>query len=162
MAKILSIITENNDDKGILRKKSKRITKITDYIKELANNMFVTMKESGGVGLAAPQVGVNKRIITFDCTEITGNDKDYGTLVNPKILSTQGLVEYDWEGCLSVPDYEANVKRAKEITVEFIDIKDGKKYIKSYGGIPARIIQHEIDHLEGFLLTDFALDLKAI
>ncbi|MBU5314173.1 peptide deformylase [Tissierella carlieri] len=130
----------------ILRKKSKEITEITDRIKILLDDMIETMNEAEGVGLAAPQVGVLRRVVVIDVGE--GPIK----LINPVILETQGEV-IDIEGCLSVPNRSGTVNRPEWVKIKYIDI-DGKEKTLEGRGLLARAICHEIDHLEGILYTD--------
>ncbi|MDU5083139.1 peptide deformylase [uncultured Tissierella sp.] len=130
----------------ILRKKSKEITEITDRIKILLDDMIETMNEAEGVGLAAPQVGVLRRVVVIDVGE--GPIK----LINPVILETQGEV-IDIEGCLSVPNRSGTVNRPEWVKIRYIDI-DGKEKTLEGRGLLARAICHEIDHLEGILYTD--------
>jgi peptide deformylase len=155
MSKLLTIITNPNP---LLRKKSKIITADdlkTNELQELVLNMEKTMKERDGVGLAAPQVGKNIRIIVV-------NTKD-GVLamVNPKILKKSLLKEFGEEGCLSVPGIFGQVKRHKKLTCSYLD-KNGTKKTVNAEGLFARVIQHEIDHLDGILFIDKAKDLEEI
>lgn len=130
----------------ILRKKSKEITEITDRIKILLDDMIETMNEAEGVGLAAPQVGVLRRVVVIDVGE--GPIK----LINPVILEMQGE-EIDIEGCLSVPGRSGTVSRPAWVKIKYKDV-DGKGKILEGRGLLARAICHEIDHLEGILYTD--------
>jgi peptide deformylase len=117
--------------------------------------MKETMLKKDGVGLAAPQIGKNKRIITV-------NTKDgVIAMINPRILNKSFLKEWDEEGCLSVPGIYGKVKRSKKLKCEFFDM-DKKKNIISAQGFFARIIQHEIDHLDGILFIDKAKDTRNI
>jgi len=130
----------------ILRKKSKKVEEVTPKIKELAGDLLETMYEANGVGLAAPQVGVLKRIVTIDVGE--------GPLVmiNPEIIKTSGAQTGD-EGCLSVPGKAGTVTRPNEVTVRFIDV-DGEWYEVEATELLARAICHECDHLDGKLYLD--------
>lgn len=132
---------------SVLREKATPITKIDEEIKDLANNMIETMYVEGGVGLAAPQVGVSKRIIVVDVDE-----KDAIVLVNPMIISREGQF-IEEEGCLSVPGIYSQVKRSFKVTVEALDLKDNRIKI-TREGFPAVVFQHEIDHLDGYLFVD--------
>ena len=131
-----------------MRKKAEEIKEITPEIKRLAEDMAETMLKSDleGVGLAAPQVGVSIRMFIAQ----TGNGP--GVFINPKILKKSGR-ETAEEGCLSLPGIWLKVKRAKELDLEAIDI-NGKKIKTKAEGIFARILQHEIDHLNGILIID--------
>lgn len=141
----------------VLRKKSTLVEKIDDNIRKLLDDMAETMYEAPGIGLAAPQVGVNKRVVVID---ITGPEERSGLLkiVNPEIISMEGECEGE-EGCLSVPQEYADVKRAEKITVKFLN-EDGKEQILDADGLLSRAFQHEIDHLDGILFIDRISPLK--
>lgn len=141
----------------ILREKSEEIKEIDSTIKELAEDMVDTMYENNGIGLAAPQVGVTKRLITVD---ISGPDKRENPIVmiNPQIVEKQGEVEGE-EGCLSFPGFRVNVKRAKCLKVRYLDL-EGKEHIVDADELFSVCLQHEIDHLDGKLLIDYAGPLK--
>lgn len=145
-----------------LRKRSEEVKEITPEIKKLIEGMKGVLAESQGIGLAAPQVGVLKRVI------VVGVEKSPLVLINPKILRKSKEIELGEEGCLSLPGLYLKIKRSKFIEVEALDI-DGKKihfgtrelFPKAFtaerypaGVIIARIIQHEIDHLDGILIID--------
>jgi peptide deformylase len=155
MPKLLKIIKNPNP---ILRKKSILVDlkKINEKdFKILIEDMKHTMLKKDGVGLAAPQIGKNKRIITV-------NTKDgVIAMINPRILNKSFLKEWDEEGCVSVPGIYGKVKRSKKLKCEFFDM-DKKKNIISAQGFFARIIQHEIDHLDGILFIDKAKDTRNI
>lgn len=119
---------------------------IDDYTVKLAADMMTTMYDARGVGLAGNQVGMSKRIFTYD----SGNGP--GTIVNAKIVESSGEWKYD-EGCLSVPGLYFSIVRPKKITLQGLDI-DGKELIIEADEYLARIFQHEVDHLEGLLLLD--------
>ena len=130
----------------ILRKKSREVTKIDDRIKTLLNDMAETMYENEGVGLAAPQVGILRKVIVIDIGE--GILK----LINPEIIEKEGE-SLDIEGCLSVPNRAGKVLRPERVKVKYLDI-DGKKKIIEGTGLLARALCHEIDHLNGGLFID--------
>jgi len=130
---------------SVLRKKCEKVKEITPEIKKLVEDMIETMKKEQGVGLAAPQVGVSKRVI------IAETENGVKEFINPKILKKSKETEIMEEGCLSVPNLRLKIKRWKEVEIESLD-GDGKK-IKTEG-ILARILQHEIDHLNGILFID--------
>lgn len=133
----------------ILRKKCKKVTGMDGRIIQLIEDMFNTMHEAGGVGLAAPQVGVLKRICVVDC----GMDNpDPHLLINPDIVYAEGEQKAD-EGCLSVPGYKGTVTRAEKIKVKFLDQNMQEEELEAEG-LLARCIQHETDHLEGILYVD--------
>ncbi len=136
---------------SVLRKKCEKVKEITPEIKKLVEDMIETMKKEQGVGLAAPQVGVSKRVI------IAETENGVKEFINPKILKKSKETEIMEEGCLSFPDLRLKIKRWKEVEIESLD-GDGKK-IKTEG-ILARILQHEIDHLNGILFIDRISKLK--
>ena len=130
----------------ILRKTSKEVKEITPKVLELIDDMLETMYEAGGVGLAAPQVGVLKRIVVIDV-----GDGPF-VLINPQITKTEGSQTGD-EGCLSVPGKAGTVTRPNDVTVRFTG-EDGKTYDLQGTELLARAICHECDHLEGKLYVD--------
>ncbi len=145
MSKLLPIIIHPNP---ILRQKSAKIKKISHKIKRLALDMEKTMLEKDGIGLAAPQVGKNLRIIAI-------NTKDGPLLMfNPKITRKSWLKEWGEEGCLSLPKIYGKVKRKRNVRAVYLDENGQKKKIKAEG-LLARVIQHEIDHLNGVLFIDY-------
>lgn len=144
------------DGDPILRKKSKPVRKITDRIEVLLEDMVETMGVEEGVGLAAPQVGVLRRIIVIDIGE--GPIK----MINPEIYSKTGE-EIGPEGCLSVPGKAGTVERPSELKVKYMD-ENGEEQDLQAEGFLARVICHEVDHLNGVLYTDKVieyLDLEA-
>ncbi len=142
---------------NILRKNSKDIEVIDKSIKNLIEEMKIKMVEKNGVGLAAPQIGKSIQLAIIDPSagEVT---EDCFPLINPEIIAKDGIVT-DEEGCLSVPGILLQIKRSKNITVRAIDL-DGKSYTKTYSDFVARIIQHEMDHLNGKLIIDRISSLK--
>ena len=120
----------------------------------LIDDMFDTMYESGGVGLAAPQVGVPIRMVVIDVNDEHGLIE----MVNPVIIRREGS-EIDNEGCLSVPEIFGNVERAAKVTVEYQN-RRGKRQRLTAKGLLARCIQHELDHLEGTLFIDIAKSIR--
>ncbi|HQL11675.1 MAG TPA: peptide deformylase [bacterium] len=132
----------------VLRQKSSPVDKIDRDIKELIKNMNQTMIANDGIGIAAPQVNVLKRIIL-----VRPNNKTY-ILINPDIKFKSKETAIDYEGCLSVPEKDVKVRRSKNIIVEFTDI-DGERYNMEAKNLLARIIQHEVDHLDGKLIIDY-------
>ena len=147
-------IREVGDD--LLRKRSREVEVVDDKIRELLNDMYETMKASNdGIGLAAPQVGVLKRLVVIDLGE-EGDGKIY-KLVNPVITKAKGE-QVCREGCLSVPGVLGDVIRPKEVTVEALD-ENGKKIVIKAKELLAICLCHEIDHLDGILFTDKATEL---
>lgn len=119
-------------------------------LKTLASQMIEAMYESDGVGLAAPQVGVLKRLIVVDCSE---EQDDSFALVNPVIEETWGDEETDMEGCLSCPGISVPIKRPSNVRVSYYDL-DGESWLIEADGLLARCLQHEIDHLNGITLFE--------
>ncbi len=152
---ILEIITY--PDK-FLKKKATPVETIDEKILKLIEDMAETMYESSGMGLAATQIGSDKSIIVFD--QFAGQeDKQYQVLINPEILSSKDEFLSENEGCLSVPGYRADVKRAASAVVEGLD-KEGKPVQIEAEDLFAVILQHEIDHLNGILFIDRISSLK--
>jgi len=131
----------------ILKRKAEGVKEITAELKELILNMIETVKKEKGVGLAATQVGISKRIIIVDA------EKAPMAFINPEILDKSKEQETEEEGCLSLPGLFLKIKRAKEIEVRAKDI-DGKDIEFKAEGLLARVFQHEIDHLDGILFID--------
>lgn len=130
----------------ILRKKSRPIDEINERIKIMVKDMFDTMYEADGVGLAAPQIGILKRLVVIDVGE------GPITLINPEILETEGSV-LDEEGCLSLPGSQGIVPRPQRVKVKALN-ENGKETIIEGEGLLARAMCHEIDHLDGILFID--------
>ena len=131
---------------------------INDEIRKLVEDMADTMYQAPGVGLAAIQVGANKSIIVYD-PEADKENRPYQVLINPEIISLEGEVLSENEGCLSVPDFRADVKRAESAVVTGIDM-DGNPVKIEAEGLLSIIFQHEIDHLNGILFIDRISSLK--
>lgn len=144
-------IAKIGDD--ILRKKAENVNKIDAKIKYFCRDMLETMYCYKGIGLAATQVSVLKNIIVVD---IIPEKKSPTIIINPKIIKMTGKVE-GYEGCLSVPGREGNVERAQKVILQCMDLS-GKKKVITAEGLLARVIQHEIDHLNGILFVDKLLD----
>jgi peptide deformylase len=136
----------------VLRQKAKRISKVDDAIRDLAKEMLQTMYSSHGIGLAAPQVGVNKRLIVVD-TDPENPDHEAIVLVNPEIKKFGAEMCGFEEGCLSIPGVNLDVTRPDKIEVSYRDIHGKPKRIKA-DGLLSRVIQHEIDHLDGVMFVD--------
>ena len=152
---IKNIITEPNK---ILRQKSSPVNKIEKEEQLLMDDMLETMYDAKGIGLAAIQIGVPKRIIVMD---ISKNDKEKNPMyfVNPVIKNKISETSTYEEGCLSVPNFFAEVERPKKCEVEYQDYNGVKKILKAEG-LLATCIQHEMDHLEGILFIDHLSKLK--
>jgi peptide deformylase len=151
---IRTILTYPNP---VLKKKSAPVTIINESTRELVRDMAETMYDAPGVGLAAPQIGVHQRVIIID---IAGKNEPPELIIaiNPVIVHADGE-SFEEEGCLSVPDYAANVKRHSHIIVKAIDI-EGMEQSWDAEGLLAIAFQHEIDHLDGTLFVDHLSSLK--
>ncbi len=152
MAKILSIVTHPDP---ILREKSRPLDKkqiLSDDFKKLCADMALTMKEEDGIGLAAPQIGQNIRLI------VVNTDDGPLCMINPVIKKRSMLMEWGEEGCLSIPGVFGEVKRHRWIRCQFINLEGRTVSIKARK-LLARVIQHEIDHLDGILFIDKAKNI---
>ena len=152
---IKTILTEPNK---ILRQVSKQVEKVGEEEKKIMDDMLETMYQANGIGLAAIQIGIPKRIIVIDLAK--GDEKKNPMyFVNPVIKNkNQNLATYE-EGCLSVPDQFAEVDRPSTCEVEYLDYHGEKKILKAEG-LVATCIQHEMDHLQGILFIDYLSKLK--
>ncbi|MFC4766069.1 peptide deformylase [Effusibacillus consociatus] len=137
----------------VLREVAKPVPEITKNILKLLDDMAETMYDADGVGLAAPQVGISKRVIVMDCGE------GLIEMINPVIVSKEGE-QIGPEGCLSIPGVTAEVNRANRVVAKGLN-RHGEEITVEGEGLLARCIQHEIDHLDGILFTDYVnpLDL---
>ena len=135
----------------ILRRKAVEVRNFDFSLSSLTENMFETMYESKGIGLAAPQIGISQRLIVIDIEEVDAEFPPLA-LVNPTITESSGE-ELGEEGCLSLPDFRAIVRRSTEVSINAQNI-DGQAVHFSAQGLMARVLQHEIDHLDGILITD--------
>ncbi len=145
---------------------SVKVDNIDDELRQLIDNMGETMFDAPGVGLAAPQVGINKRVIVYDVNARSKEDdetpeikEEFRALINPEIISASGSTVSKEEGCLSVLDYNADVKRYEKVSIRALNL-EGRKLEFNVEGIPAIIMQHEIDHLDGILFIDRISVLK--
>ncbi len=138
-----------------LRKKAAHVEVVDDRVRELIDDMFETMYEAPGIGLAATQVDVHKRLLIVD---VSADQSDPYVLINPKILEKDGTA-ITAEGCLSVPGYYEEVERAESIRVMFQN-RDGDEVEMETEGLLAVCVQHEIDHLEGKLFVDYLSEAK--
>jgi len=129
----------------VLREKAKPVEKIDEGIKNLVSDMVEIMIKNDGIGLAAPQVGISKRVVVLQA-DLEG--EQILSLINPKIISKKKAEILQEEGCLSFPGIYINIKRSKEIEVEAMNIR-GKKVRFRAEGLLARIVQHEVDHIDG-------------
>ena len=134
-------------DDSVLRQKAKKVPKIDGSIQRLIDDMIETMHHSGGVGLAAPQVGVALRVVVLQMP-----DEEPMAIVNPEIVKRSGEREVT-EGCLSVPGYYGEIKRSESVTVKGRD-RQGKPIRIRATGLMAQALEHELDHLNGVLYID--------
>ncbi|MCI5721304.1 MAG: peptide deformylase [Firmicutes bacterium] len=147
---IRNIVTEGDE---ILRKKCRVITEVTDRIRMTMEDMLETMHSENGVGIAAPQVGVMRRMFI---AEPEPGRVYY--MINPEILEMEGT-QYGAEGCLSVPGLVGDVERPERIKIKALDL-DGNEQIYDFEGFDAVVMCHENDHLDGILYTDKAVNLR--
>jgi peptide deformylase len=153
--KALDIVTY--PDK-FLKNPTQAVDNIDGDLQTLIDNMGTTMYQAPGIGLAAIQVGVDKSLLVYDIAP-KEESRRLNVLINPKIISREGEIISEDEGCLSVPDFRADVKRAARILVEGVD-RDGKPQRFEAEGLLAILLQHEIDHLNGTLFIDHISALK--
>lgn len=138
-----------------LRKKAARVEVVDDALRELIDDLFETMYAAPGIGLAATQVDVHRRLLVAD---ISPDKTEPYALINPEILERDGVAVTE-EGCLSVPGYYEEVERAEHIRVRFLD-RDGETVEMEAEGLLAVCIQHEMDHLDGKLFVDYLSEAK--
>lgn len=138
-----------------LRTKARPVAKVDDSLRQLIDDMFETMYEAPGIGLAATQVDVHRRLLVAD---VSGERADPHVLINPVILAKDGLTVTE-EGCLSVPGYFEEVERAEHVRVRFLD-RDGNEQENDFEEMLAVCVQHEIDHLDGRLFVDYLSEAK--
>lgn len=145
----------------VLRKRGEDITKDYPGLQELIANMYETMYESNGIGLAAPQVGASIRLFVVDGSPIEDIHPEgfKQTFINPVILKEWGDPWKYEEGCLSIPTIRENVSRKPELRIRYMD-EEFKEHERTFNGMAARIIQHEYDHIEGKLFIDHITPLK--
>jgi len=135
----------------VLRKKAKKVSNIDTSVQRLVNDMIDTLHDASGVGLAAPQVGVSLRVVVIEVT-----DGETLVLINPEVIKREGERTVD-EGCLSVPGYRGEVKRAQKVKVKALD-RTGKLIRITGDELLGQALEHEIDHLNGVLYTDYIDD----
>lgn len=149
----------------VLRKRSKAFSKLTSADQRLIDDMIATMKKAQGVGIAAPQVGVGKRLFIIAPTPSVRYPKSPVlpplAMINPRLLSHSAAVENDWEGCLSVPGIRGIVPRWRSVEIEFIT-REGRKARARLKGFVARIFQHEFDHINGMVYLDRVKDTRTL
>lgn len=139
----------------VLREEAAPVRQVDDDVRRLVRDLFDTMYDAEGVGLAAPQVGVSRRVLVVDVPgeEETGADRQVHALVNPVVAEFSADTERESEGCLSIPGIEEAVTRSARVTVQATSL-DGEPVRIEARGLLARALQHEIDHLDGVLFID--------
>jgi peptide deformylase len=143
---------------SVLRKQTEKIATCDNGLAKLVEDMAETMYDAPGIGLAAPQIGKSIKLIVVDISEDQEGEKKYMPLINPEIINHEGT-QLDEEGCLSVPELTANVKRHLKVTVAYQDLQ-GQAHELSTEDRFAVVLQHEIDHLNGILFIDHLSPLK--
>ena len=138
-----------------LRQRAREVDQVNDQLRQLVDDMFETMYQAPGIGLAATQVNVHQRVVVIDISQEQDQPQVF---INPEIFSKEGIEEMD-EGCLSVPGIYERVQRADRIKVRALD-RDGETFELDADGLLAVCIQHEIDHLDGKLFVDYLSQLK--
>ena len=141
-----------------LKKQTAAVENIDGALQTIFDDMTTTMYQAPGVGLAAPQVGIGQSFIIYDIAP-REDGRDLHVLVNPKIVTSEGEIISENEGCLSVPEFQADVERAERVLVEGVD-RDGNPLRFEAEGLLAIVIQHELDHLNGTLFIDHISTLK--
>ena len=142
-----------------LKKAVPSVDDLSDGLRALADDMLETMYDAPGIGLAAPQVGAMHRLIVADCVKEEGATPQPLAMFNPRIVEASDERTTYEEGCLSIPEHFADIERPAEVTVEWID-RDGAPRRRSFDGLWAICLQHEIDHLDGRLFIDHLSALK--
>ncbi|MEL6409834.1 MAG: peptide deformylase [Pseudomonadota bacterium] len=143
-----------------LKKICDPVDDISDELRKLAEDMLATMYDAPGIGLAAPQVGVNQRLVVLDCAKDEEEETSRPLIMfNPEVLAASDETNVHDEGCLSIPEQFAEVTRPKVIDVRWID-ENGKEQTETFDGLWATCVQHEIDHLEGKLFIDYLGPMK--
>ena len=142
----------------LLRKQSKPVERVDAELRRLIDDLFATMYAAPGIGLAAPQVGVSRRLIVMDPAKDDAA-KTPLVMVNPEILDRSEELRMHEEGCLSIPDFLAEIERPAKTRVAYID-REGKPQERELEGIWSTLVQHEVDHLNGILFIDYLSRLK--
>ncbi len=142
----------------ILRKEAAPIERVDAELRRLADDMLATMYDAPGIGLAAPQIGVSRRLIVMDPAK-DDEPKTPLIMVNPEVLERSEEMRLHEEGCLSIPDFTADVERPARTRVAYLDLK-GEPWEVELEGLWSTLVQHEIDHLNGILFIDYLSRLK--
>ena len=142
-----------------LKKVCAPVPDLSDDLRKLADDMLETMYDAPGIGLAAPQIGVMDRLIVLDCVKEDGEQPRPLVMFNPEIVASSDETNVYEEGCLSIPEQYAEVKRPKLVDVRWID-RDGNEQSETFDDLWATCVQHEIDHLNGKLFIDYLGPMK--
>lgn len=150
---LLSVVKYGNP---ILRKKTAPVTDPSSVLQYI-DDMLETMYEEGGMGLAANQVGLDMKFMVVDIGHAV-EDEEPRIFINAEIIGTEGEIDME-EGCLSVPEIRAVLTRPEQIDLKFMD-EDGDEHVETFNGLISRVIQHEVDHLNGVFFTDYLTPAK--
>ena len=142
-----------------LHEVAKPVTDVDDRIQKLIDDMAETMYDAPGIGLAAPQIGINKRLIVMDCVREEEDTPNPMVMFNPEVIGASDDLNTYNEGCLSIPEQFGDVTRPKEVAVRWLDV-NGNVQEAEFDGLWATCVQHEIDHLEGKLFIDYLKPLR--
>jgi peptide deformylase len=142
----------------VLRQLSNPLERVDDAVRKLADDMLETMYDAPGIGLAAIQIGEPVRMLVIDLSK-EDEPKEPQVFINPELVASSSEFSVYEEGCLSIPDYYAEVERPDTITLKYLD-RDGKQHLLEADGLLATCLQHEIDHLNGVLFIDHISKLK--
>ncbi len=142
-----------------LKKLADAVPDLSDELRLLADDMLETMYDAPGIGLAAPQIGINKRLIVMDCVREEDDTPNPMVMFNPEIIGASDDLNTYNEGCLSIPEQFGDVTRPKEVAVRWLDV-NGNVQEAEFDGLWATCVQHEIDHLEGKLFIDYLKPLR--
>ena len=142
-----------------LKKVSAPVPDLSDDLRKLADDMLETMYDAPGIGLAAPQVGINQRLIVMDCVKDEGEAPRPLIMFNPEIIAASDERSTYEEGCLSIPEQYGEVERPAEVTVRWID-RNGNEEQQDFADLWATCVQHEVDHLDGKLFIDYLKPLR--
>ncbi|MEQ9286338.1 MAG: peptide deformylase [Cyclobacteriaceae bacterium] len=147
----------------VLKKMAEEIEEGKLDVKQLSQDMFDTMRQASGIGLAAPQIGKSIRMFVVDGTPLDDEEEDMSdfrkVFINPEIVEESGDPWKFEEGCLSIPGIREEVSRPPKVTINYLD-ENWKEHEETFDGMKARIIQHEYDHIEGILFTDYLTPFK--
>lgn len=167
----MTILTIKTYPDPILKEVSSEVKSVDDNIRKLMDDMMETMYANNGVGLAAVQIGVLKRVLVMDTSwsssrydedKMEGDDKKHGKIfmANPKVIKLSKNLSPYKEGCLSFPGLDSNVKRPDYVEIEYLDYNNNKQILKAKNSLLAVCVQHEIDHLDGITFIDHISKLK--